>query len=344
VRQTLDLLPGLAADRLTGSVRYYDSFTNDARLVIETLRSATREGAVVANYVRFEGATRGDKVWQVQVRDAKTGAECRLRPGAIVNATGPWSDRLPLAKTKLRLTKGVHLVIRRERLALPDAVVMTDDDRILFAIPWGERVILGTTDTDYAGPLKSPRCEAEDADYILQIANRTFPSSHLTERDVLSTWAGLRPLVARRDGRPVDISRRHVIRMSHPGWWDVTGGKLTTYRRMAEETVDDVARYLGRPAAACRTAEVPLLATAGPAEPSQILPPAVAPSVVAACCEAEWAEHVDDVMLRRTSWRHYREDHPHVAQQVASWMADVLGWNAARKAAELDRYARLTDP
>ena len=132
---------------------------------------------------------------------------------------------------------------------------MAEGDRILFAIPWGERVILGTTDTDYQGPLSEPTCDDEDIQYVLTVTNATFPQANLTKDDLVSTWAGLRPLVADRNGNPSDISRRHEVKMHEPGWWDVTGGKLTTYRLMAEETVDAIANYLGVTGQKCETAQ-----------------------------------------------------------------------------------------
>ena len=145
----------------------------------------------------------------------------------------------------------MHLVVDRARFPVPEAVVIAEGGRILFAIPWGERVILGTTDTDYRGDLANPPCDAADVAYVLEVVNATFPAVGLAAGDVVSTWSGLRPLVADPHGRPSDISRRHEIGMSHPGWWDVTGGKLTTYRLMAEEAVDAIGRFLGAPMQPC---------------------------------------------------------------------------------------------
>ena len=126
----------------------------------------------------------------------------------VVNATGPWAATLPHSHVRLRLTKGVHLVIDRRRLPVPAAVVMTHEQRILFAIPWGQRVILGTTDTDYAGPPEAVDAEPDDVDYILAVANDAFPSAGLERQDMIGHWAGLRPLLASRRGGPSDISRR----------------------------------------------------------------------------------------------------------------------------------------
>ena len=342
VQETLALLPGLSTEKLTGSVRYFDALTNDARLVIDTLRSAARHGAAVHNYVRFVDAQQQGNVWNCQLED-RSGKHFEASARTVVNAAGPWSDRVPNSSTKLRLTKGVHLVIDRHRLPVPEAVVIAEGERILFAIPWGERVILGTTDTDYDGPLDNPPCNDEDIDYILYSVIDAFPTAQLERTDVLSTWAGLRPLVADPHGNPSDISRRHQVTMSHPGWWDVTGGKLTTYRLMAEETVSAIAKRLGmRGAERCRTAHVPLLETASTDDPSGILPPPVSHESVKHFCRSEWAWHLDDVMIRRSSWHYYHRDRREIAKRVAQWMAGELGWSEPQKRAELSHYIEQT--
>ncbi len=341
VRRTLELLPGLSTDGLTGSVRYFDALTNDARLVLDTLTSAARNGAILCNYVKLiESAPDGDS-WRCQLQVEDSDQTVTVHTRCIVNATGPWSDRLPNSKTHLRPTKGVHLVIDRSRLSVPDAVVMAEGSRILFAIPWGERVILGTTDTDYSGPLEEPTCDAADTAYVLEVTNAAFPTAKIESRDIISTWAGLRPLVADRRGNPSDISRRHEIVMSSPGWWDVTGGKLTTYRLMAVETVDQIARWLDRRLPACATAREPLVEPTQPPAPSGVLPPEASADAVRRFVREEWARRLDDVMIRRTSWRHYRRDQLNIAREVAAWMAAELSWTNSQREAELARYHAL---
>ena len=326
VGQTLELLPGLNRQGLTGAARYFDGMTNDARLVFDTLRSAALAGATCSNYTQFVQAEPDGNLWRATLRDSHSGEDISLSTRAIVNAAGPWSDRIPGSRTSLRVTKGVHLVIDRNRLPIPDAVVTPEGERILFAIPWGERVILGTTDTDYDGPLAEPPCTRADAEYVLEVINSAFPTANLTSDDVISTWSGLRPLVADPHGKPSDISRRHRIEMSHPGWWDVTGGKLTTYRLMAEETVDKVVTQLGIHASGCITDKTPLLPPES-LHASGILPPTATASLIAHYCESEWARHLDDVMVRRTSLRYYHREHRDLARQVADWMATSLGWS-----------------
>ena len=347
--QTLHKVPDLSPEGLNGAVRYYDGFTNDARLTLDTLRSAARHGALVLNYCRFTGGTQ-NALWHCTVVEEFEGLQHQLQARAVVNATGPWADGLPHSRVKLRTTKGVHLVVERSRLPVTETVVMTQGERILFAIPWGERTILGTTDTDYQGRLEEVHAESADLSYVLKVANRFFPGARLGETDVLSTWAGVRPLAAHPRGKPSDIPRSHDIRQSEPGWWDVTGGKLTTYRLMAEEAVDKIARHLPVRAApqrspaveTARTALEPLLPTEETSGVSGILPPEPSRQVVEHYVENEWAWHLEDVMLRRTSWHYYLKEPREQARLVAGWMADRLGWAAEAQAAELARYVLVT--
>ncbi len=334
----IEQLPGLCRNGLSGAVRYFDGLTNDARLVIDTLRSAARHGAIVLNYVRLEDASHGREGWQCRLSDAVAGQQREVVARCVVNAAGPWASTLPHSHVQLRLTKGVHLVVDRQRLPVPSAVVMTQQRRILFAIPWGERVILGTTDTDYARPPEAVDAESNDVSYILTVVNHAFPSAGLEPKDVISHWAGLRPLIASRRGGPSDISRAHQIRMDEPGWLDVAGGKLTTYRLIAEQAVDHLLPHLKRPAAPCRTAEEPLLLPSEAATGSGILPPPLGAEVVQHFCKHEWAVHLDDVMIRRSGWHYYHPHAPDFAEQTAGWMADALGWDCARQQAELARY------
>jgi glycerol-3-phosphate dehydrogenase len=287
-------------------------------------------------------------LWECQVEDQLSGASFVVEAQTVVNATGPWAGEIPHSQVQLRLTKGIHAVVRRSRLPVTDTVVMTEGKRILFAIPWGERTILGTTDTDYEGSLDAVFAEEKEIQYLLEVAERFFPESELTRSDVISTWAGLRPLIADASGKPSDISRSHQIRHPEPGWWDVAGGKLTTYRLMGEQTVDQIAKHLKqtrglkselRP---CSTARELLLPAAETDGISSILPPEPSRKIVEHFCGKEWALHLDDVMLRRTSWHYYSEDADRLAERVADWMGELLGWTPPTRSAEIARYRRLT--
>ncbi len=344
--ETLRRTPTLNAEQLTGAVQYFDALTNDARLVLDTIRSAANAGAIVLNYFKFTDAHRESGLWRCEVEDRLTGQNHSLRTRAVVNATGPWADGLPHSHVKLRLTKGIHLVIDHSRLPVPSAVVMTTGKRILFVIPWGERVILGTTDTDYGGSLESVGADRNDIDYVLRVVNEFFPTARISMEDVISTWAGLRPLLANPNGTPSDISRSHEIHNPEPGWWDVAGGKLTTYRLMAEQTVDQIVKSLKklnglqRKIVPCRTADEPLLLPADIAGLSGILPAEFGRRAVEHFCVNEWAVHLDDVMIRRTGWHYYHTDADRKAGQVAQWMGEMLNWSPAQRAEELKHYER----
>lgn len=340
---TQELAPQLKTERLAGAVLYYDGLTSDARLVIDTLRAATRQGAIVANYVRLVDAHRQGDIWHCEIRHELSGRTATVRARSVVNATGPWAEAVPHSAVKLRLSKGIHIVVDRSRLATREAVVITEGKRLLFVLPWGERTIVGTTDTDYEGAPEAVRVQPEDVHYVLQTVARFFPGVGLQPKDVISSWAGLRPLVANPDGTPSDVSREHQILSPEPGWWDITGGKLTTYRLMAEQAGDRLVAFLGRGQACSRTAEEPLLTSEREEEFSSIVPGACTRAAVEHYVRCEWARHLDDVLVRRSSWHYYHTDTEAQARRVAEWMAELLGWSADTVELELQRYHALVD-
>jgi glycerol-3-phosphate dehydrogenase len=343
VAETTAKLPQINTAGLRGSVRYYDALTSDARLTLDTLRSAVNHGALVSNYTRFIDATRDDGTWVCQIEDTLTGKKFATRARAILNAAGPWAEAIPHSAVKLRLTKGIHIVVDRRRVTVGEgeAVTMVEGKRILFLIPWGERLIIGTTDTDYDADPADVAVGLDDIDYVLHTANTTFPAARLTRDDIISSWAGVRPLIANRDGTPSDTSRAHQIKNPAEGWWDIAGGKLTTYRLMAEQAVTKIAKFLGAAAAApARTAREPLLPAGETAPYSGLIPPPVTAEAVRHYVNHEWAVTLADVLLRRTSWHFYHGDIPARAPEIAQWMAAAAGWTPERTAAELADYAR----
>jgi glycerol-3-phosphate dehydrogenase len=339
--ETQRMLPALKADSLAGSVRYFDALTNDARLVIDTLRSAERHGAILLNYARFRDAQRDGNAWRCQVEDRLTGAGFSIRARTIVNATGPWADRVPHSAVKLRLTKGIHIVIDRARLPVPSAVVITEGKRILFVVPWGERLIIGTTDTDFHGAPEDVAANPQDIHYLVSAVNEFFPVINLCEADIISTWAGVRPLIASPGGLPSDISRAHQIRSPEPGWWDVAGGKLTTYRLMAEQCVDQIVELLGLAVKPCHTAIEPLLSPDQASSFSGIRPPPISRDAVEHFVRNEWAVRLDDVLLRRTGWQSYHRLSPAELERIATWMAEAAHWSPEHLRAELEAWTRL---
>ena len=249
--------PMLKQEGLQGAPVYYDCSTDDARLTLETTIDAIQNGAVVVNWARVDALTKDDqgRVSGVIVKNARDGSLREVKAHTVINATGPWTDEVlamsgPRAGKLLRPTKGIHIVVDRERLPIEHAVVLfhPTDDRVLFALPWGERTYLGTTDTDYEGSPGTEAATLEDVDYLIDASNHHFPNNHITRDDVISTWAGLRPLIAPEpevgEISESQVSREHQILIGEDGLITIAGGKLTTYRKMAKECVDTAVNLL----------------------------------------------------------------------------------------------------
>jgi glycerol-3-phosphate dehydrogenase len=259
-----EVIPGFGGR--SGGVRYFECQTDDARLTIEVARAAQAAGAVLANHARVTGLLGDGRVAGAAVTDEMTGQRFEVRARAVVNATGVWAERVTeLAAgsggVHLRPSKGVHLVFApgavrtTAALAVPSA---EHDGRYIFVVPWEDRVYAGTTDTPYQGDLDEPAVGDADRDSILAAVAGLFPG--VTERDVVASWAGLRPLLDQDDAGDAtssDLSRKHAIFAGPFGLYTITGGKLTTYRAMAEDLVDRVAANLGG-AGPCRTRQIPL--------------------------------------------------------------------------------------
>lgn len=251
--------PLLRADRLYGGGLYYEYLTDDARLVIETVKSAVALGALAVNnapVVRLH--LEHGRVGGAFVQERTTGSELLVRARAVINAAGPWVDDIRLmqnggAERRLHLTKGIHLTLHRERLPVGRCVVMNAADRrSVFVIPHGDLVYLGTTDTDYDGPREEPQISVADAEYLLAAANAAFTIEPLQLRDVAGAWAGLRPLLHEEGRKPSEISRQDEIMIGPTGLISIAGGKLTTFRCMAQRILETAASHIrpeGRPIA-----------------------------------------------------------------------------------------------
>jgi len=247
------LEPGLKLDDLEGGLLYYDCATDDARLTVENVLDARSLGAAIVNYTRAVKLLRdGEKIVGAEVQDLLTpGAPpVAVRARVVVNATGPWCDEVRKLAGEpgiLHTSKGIHLVVDAERLRVNHAIVMKDPKRrVVFVLPWGDRTVIGTTDTFYEDKPENVRADAGDVSYLLDLTNKHFPQAKLTFDDVLATWAGLRPLLKPDENvsSASDVSREHRI-LSRPGLVTVAGGKLTTYRRMAAEVVEHAGEQLG---------------------------------------------------------------------------------------------------
>jgi glycerol-3-phosphate dehydrogenase len=256
--ESLAHMPSLDPDKVVGGFIYYDARTDDARLTLAVARTAADHGAAVATWCPVVGLEKDGNgaVVGARVRPVERGVEggtITVRASVVVNATGVWGDELAAmdqgpSAPSIRPAKGVHVTVPWDRLRNDIAAVLPvpKDRRSIFVVPDGDRTYIGTTDTDYDGPLDDPVCTAEDVAYVLRAVNASVKEP-LTPDDVLGTWAGLRPLVrGAKSNRTADLSRRHVVARSSTGIIGVTGGKLTTYRRMAADAVDAVVEVLGR--------------------------------------------------------------------------------------------------
>lgn len=248
-KRALELFPTLPAEKLMPSYLYYDAEADDARLVVSVARTAAlRFGATIVNrtdVVSLHKDVNGKVNGVVVTADGRT---FTVAAKAVVNAAGVWSDDVRAFDEaehphSIRPAKGVHITVpwSKVRNTVAAVIPVPGDKRSVFVVPWGQFTFVGTTDTDYNGPVDDPQCNEEDVEYLLRALNGAITETVTTD-DILGTWAGLRPLVAdpEASGRTADLSRRHKVRRSDSGVVTITGGKLTTYRKMAADTIDEV--------------------------------------------------------------------------------------------------------
>lgn len=393
-------LPTMRRERLVAGFLYYDAHADDARLTLAITRTAVlSHGAVALNHAAVTQLVKdADGKVTGAVLAPAGGEPVTVSARVVVNATGVWADAVRALEGDedggaIRPAKGIHITVRQEKLPCDVAAVVpvSKDKRSIFVVPWGSHTYLGTTDTDYQGDIDHPQVEAADVDYVLDAINAAV-SEPIAREDVTGSWAGLRPLLARAPGhkgapsaRTADLSRRHQVIVSSKGLVTITGGKLTTYRKMAEETVDALAESLGRlrpsPTKRLRLRGADGLESfdrlaqggGGPLGPATLAhlrkryggearavlslvserPELAAPLVegleyVAAeavyAVRYEMAGDLEDVLARRTRALLLEaaaslEAAPHVADLIG----DELGWDAARRAEEVERFSRLAE-
>lgn len=245
--QTLRLEPLLKKESIKGGAIYAEYRTDDARLTLEIMKTAFQHGAITLNYVAGEDFLYNNaKVCGVSAVDRLTKEPLEIRAAVVVNAAGPWVDELRVldkSRTgrRLHLTKGIHIVVPREKLPIKQAIYFdVDDGRMIFAIPRGRITYIGTTDTNYAGDKDHVVATSEDANYLIRAVNNMFPEAKLVAGDIQSSWAGLRPLIHEEGKSASELSRKDEIFESRSGLISIAGGKLTGYRKMAERVVDFV--------------------------------------------------------------------------------------------------------
>src|SRR4051812_44190651 len=385
--ETRELLPALAPREPTSAYLFYDCQTDDVRLVLTVLGEAERFGAVCANRCEVTGLVeREGRAAGALVRDLVSGSEIELKAENVVNATGVWADRIRPDELydeeevpRIRPSRGTHITLSREDMPLvAGATVPTPDGRFIFVLPWLGRTLVGTTDNDYEGPLEHIPPSLDDVDYLLGACNEFF-ATDLGPGDLTGAYAGVRPLISTGDPKKsVDISRKAELYETSSGLVTITGGKLTTWRRMAKMAVDRIVEREGREAP-CRTEEIPLGMPIDPSElPSDGVDQEVRehlaarygfaardvlelvaadpelgrrispelPDIVAEAAFAvrrEQARTVGDALLRRTRLglldaRRLSEEASEGAALVAEAMGAELGWDEAQRRAEVERW------
>lgn len=379
--------PLVAGRGLLGAARFYDARVDDARLTLTTAKAAHAHGALLANHAQVVGLLRaGERVVGAQVIDDSTRREIEVRARVVINATGVWVDEVQALDEHFkggmtRPTKGIHLVINRARLTSQHAVAfdVPRDGRHVFLIPWGDFVLIGTTDTDYDGPLDAPAATREDVEYLLEAVQHTFPGAQMKPDDVISTFAGLRPLLF-AEGGSYALSREHQIVESPSGLITIAGGKLTTHRLMGKQLTDRAEKRLAEEFGVhqqrdCRTKE-PLSGAqlgqapmsgqdeqvshhlietygsdaawiVGCAEGNSALGERIVPGLpylmaeIAYAVQHEMALTLADVLIRRTHVIYeVRDGGLARAPAVANLMAERLGWDEAERARQVANYAR----
>ncbi len=267
-RQIQRSIPSLAANAFTGGLTYYDAQVDDARYVAALARTASFYGAHVASRVRVEGFLKvGQRVVGVTAHDLQTGERFEIKAKQVVNATGVWTDDTQAmvgerGQFKVRASKGVHLLVPRDRFQSTMGMILRTEKSVLFVIPWGRHWIIGTTDTDWNLDKAHPAATAADIDYILEHVNQVL-AVPLTREDVEGVYAGLRPLLAGENDQTSKLSREHIVAHTVPGLVVVAGGKWTTYRVMAKDAIDEAVAALDGKIPASTTQDIALLGAEG---------------------------------------------------------------------------------
>jgi glycerol-3-phosphate dehydrogenase len=390
-RHALREVPALRSDSLVGAVQYYDAQVDDARFVLALVRTAASYGAHCANRTMVESFLRqGERVTGAVLRDVDSGQTYEVHARQVVNATGVWTDDTQsMAGTRgqfhVRASKGVHLMVPRDRINSQSGLILRTEKSVLFVIPWGRHWLIGTTDTDWDLDKAHPAVSSQDVEYLLEHVNSVL-STPLSKEDVEGVYAGLRPLLSGDAAETSKLSREHLVGHPVPGLVVIAGGKFTTYRVMAKDTVDEVVRVMEGPTPGPSvTRDVALVGAGGYqalwnqrqaiadeygvhvarvehllnrygsmvrtvldlirrdrslAEPLPGSDDYLSAEVVYAVTHED-ARHLEDVLCRRTRARIESWDRGvAAAERTAELMGAQLGWDAERKAAEIDYYGK----
>jgi glycerol-3-phosphate dehydrogenase len=369
--------PGIATGDLSGAAFYTDALTDDARLVLRVIGEGVADGGLAANYVRAEQLTKADgRVCGARVKDLVGGDEFDVNAAVVINATGAWADRLRVTvdgRPRMRPLRGSHLIVSPERLPVSDAVTLFHpvDGRPVYAYRWLGATVIGTTDLDHDQPPDAePSITRDEVDYLLAAIADRFPEAKIGEDDVISTIAGVRPVIDSGKGKDPSKEKREEAIWSEHGLLTVSGGKLTTFRPMALNALGQAAAMLpsGEPPLDDRPVfEHDAAPDEAPGAPRRALlagrygsgltrliegaragdlEPLAGTSYCAAelryALRYEQVEHLDDLLLRRTRIGNLRPDGGEmVIDRALALCGDELGWDDARVAAERDRYRSI---
>ncbi len=360
-----DVAPALDA---RGGIRYWDSVVDDARHTMTLVRTAVAHGALAANSARVVGMEMvGDHVDGVRVIDFETGAEQLIRARSVINAAGVWTDDIETLAGEtgidVKASKGVHLLVPREKIDSASGIILRTKVSVLFVIPWGRHWIVGTTDTPWSLHRSHPAASRSDIEYLLTWVNSALRTPIVPE-DIVGVYAGLRPLLSGESEQTSKLSREHAVIDRGSGMISVAGGKYTTYRVMAADAVDAAAPYIGRAVPSSATADMPLVGAAPPnedrlhsrygtmadevrrlaAEDGDMAIPVVrdAPYLMAELAYGvthEGALHLDDLLTRRTRLSvETRDRGVEASRPAAAVMGRLLGWSRATLEREITHY------
>jgi len=393
-KQINEIAPSLRRDLVTGAIKYFDAQVDDARHTMAVARTAARHGAIIATKVSADSLIReGKRVVGVNAIDLASGKKIAIRATATVMCAGVWSDQLHerfelTPGYNVTMSKGAHIVMPGSAIKSNAGIIIKTPVSVLFLIPWGDKWIVGTTDTPYEGDRAEPCATQEDVQYILDQANRVLKPK-LRAKDIIGVYAGLRPLVAnKKSATTTKLSREHTVDRPAPGFVSIAGGKYTTYRVMAEDVIDRAVLELRRATKDSVTEKVPLVGADGyfaleqqteriaqenglavetvthllnryGSLISEILViikeqpkltkrldsdlPYIQAEIIYAASH-EGAQSVDDVISRRTRLSFEAINHAvHLAEEVATLIAPVLGWSAKERKASIAHYLEMVE-
>ena len=321
--------PLLAENELLGAALYYEYRTDDSRLTIDVLKTAQNYDAKLLNYLKVDKFLyNGEKITGVQVLDSISSETFNIKAKHFVNAAGPWVDNLrkidnEFTQTRLQLTKGVHLVVPFEKFPISQSIYFdVPGGRMLFAVPRGETTYFGTTDTVYKGDISNPKISLKDVNYLISSVNTTFPKLKLENSDIISSWAGLRPLINNVDKKSSELSRKDEIFISSSGLISIAGGKLTGYRKMAERVVNIFSK---KP---CITKSLSIIINES--------------TELEYTIENEWVENIQDYASRRTGMLYFEPQKlRETLIELINKLAIIKKWSSFKKKNELAQMNKI---